>query len=402
MLNSFFIAGFPGTTRVPRNGRRVEQAETCGHQRFYAQDYVRARKLGLQVARESAQWPAIERVAGHYDFSFVRRRIHCARAQGVQLIWTLLDGGWPADLDVMRPVFVQRFAAYARAFARLLRDQEVKDPVVVPINEIGPLARAGGELAHVFPFLEERGLELRCQLVRATVAAVDAMREIIPEIRVMYVEPLSHVAPHPFHPEDSDAAESMRREQFAVFDMLSGRSWPQLGGREHHLDLLGVSHYLASQYYYAGPKHPGKMINPQAAEWRRLSDMLTEVGRRYTCPLLLAATGHDGAGRAAWLRYVCREVQHATTRGTTIEGVCVQPIVDCAAPQFEARSANGLWGAADEEGERSVDMWLAKELREQQRTFERLSRLSPTLIRSATEPDVAERARIASNRALDA
>lgn len=399
MLNSFFIAGFPGATRMPRNGRRIEQAEICGHQRFYAQDYVRAKKLGLQVARESAQWPAIERVAAHYDFSFVRRRIHCARAQGVQLIWTLLDGGWPPDLDVMRPVFVQRFAAYARAFARLLRDQEVKDPVVVPINEIGPLARAGGELAHAFPFLEERGLEMRCQLVRASVAAIDAMREIIPEIRIMHVEPMFHVAPHPFHPEDSDAAESMRREQYAVFDMLSGRTWPQLGGREHHLDVLGVSHYLAGQYYYAGPKHPGKMINPQAAEWRRLSDMLTEVGRRYACPLLLAATGHDGAGRAAWLRYVCREVQHAAARGITVKGLCVQPIVDCSAPPFEARSASGLWGAADEEGERSVDMWLAKELREQQRAFERMSSVSGM---NATEPDVAARARIASNRALDA
>ena len=200
MLNSFFIAGFPGTTRVPRNGRRVEQAETCGHQRFYAQDYVRARKLGLQVARESAQWPAIERVAGHYDFSFVRRRIHCARAQGVQLIWTLLDGGWPADLDVMRPAFVQRFAAYARAFARLLRDQEVKDPVVVPINEIGPLARAGGELAHVFPFLEERGLELRCQLLRRLVSDSS-------EVRGQVVVPIYDEMPDPA----SSSAQRWRR-----------------------------------------------------------------------------------------------------------------------------------------------------------------------------------------------
>ena len=135
MLNSFFIAGFPGTTRVPRNGRRIEQTELCGHQRFYAQDYARAKKLGLLVARESAQWSAIERIAGQYDFSFVRRRIHSARAQGVQLIWTLLDGGWPADVDIMRPMFVQRFATYARAFARLLRDQEVKNPIVVPIRD---------------------------------------------------------------------------------------------------------------------------------------------------------------------------------------------------------------------------------------------------------------------------
>lgn len=401
MLNSFFIAGFPGMTRVPRNGRRIEQAELCGHHRFYGQDYARARKLGLLVARESAQWSAAERIMGHYDFSFVRRRIHSARSQGVQLIWTLLDGGWPADLDVMRPMFVQRFAAFARAFAKLLHDQEVKDPIVVPINEIGTLARAGGEHAHLFPFLEERGLELRCQLVRAAVAAVDAMREVIPGIRIMHVEPLTHVAAHPLHPEDGDAAEAMRREQYSVFDMLSGRTWPQLGGREHHLDLLGLSHYLASQYYYAGPRHPGKMISPQAHEWRRMSDMLIEVGRRYACPLLLAATGHDGAGRAAWLRYICREVQHATTRGTQVKGVCIQPVVDCETAHLEARSASGLWGAPDGQGERSVDMWLAKELREQQRTFEHLNKQIASGA-GAADVDTAERARLASNRALDA
>lgn len=400
MLNSFFIAGFPGSTRVPRNGRRIEQAAQCGHQRFYAQDYARAKKLGLLVARESAQWPTIERIAGQYDFSFVRRRIHSARAQGVQLIWTLLDGAWPADVDIMRPMFVQRFAAYARAFARLLRDQEVKNPIVVPINEIGPLSRAGGEFAHVFPFLEERGLELRCQLVRAAVAAIDAMRDVLPGIRIMHVEPLVHVAAHPFHPEDADAAEAMRRDQYTVFDMLSGRSWPQLGGREHHLDLLGVSHYLGSQFYYAGPRHPGKMINPQAAEWRRLSDLLAELARRYACPLLLAATGHDGAGRAAWLRYVCREVQHAATRGTTIQGVCISPIVDCAAFQFETRSSSGLWGEADNEGERAVDMWLAKELREQQRNLERLHKQG--VAEAAASADGSTRTRLASDRTLGA
>lgn len=400
MFNSFFMAGFPGATRVPRNGRRVEYAERCGHQRFYAQDYARARKLGLLVARESAQWSAIERIGGQYDFSFVRRRLHSARAQGLQLIWTLLDGGWPADLDVMRPLFVQRFAAYARAFARLLRDQEVQTPVVVPINEIGPLSRAGGELAHTFPFLEERGLELRCQLVRAAIAAVDAMREVNPDIRILHIEPLTHVAADPLHPEDADAADAIRRDQYAVFDMLSGRIWPQLGGREHHLDLLGVTHYLAHQYYYAGPRYPGKTINPQASEWRRLSDMLIDVSRRYACPLLLAATGHDGAGRAAWLRYICREAQHAETRGASIRGICIQPIVDCAADRFEIRSSSGLWGAPDEDGERSVDMWLAKELREQQRVFDRLG--SDCFAMDIDMAAAAARARRASNRALDA
>ncbi|MFO7189109.1 MAG: beta-glucosidase [Pseudomonadota bacterium] len=395
MLNGFFIAGFPGRTYMPRKGRRIEQAELCGHHRFYAEDYARAKKLGLLVARETAQWAAIERVPGQYDFGFVRRRIHSARAQGIQLIWTLLDGGWPADIDVMRPMFVQRFTAYARAFARLLRDQEVKQPIVVPVNEIGPLSRAGGELGHCFPFLEERGLELRCQLVRAAISAVDAMREILPEIRIMHVEPLVHVSAHPFHPEDADAADAMRREQYAVFDMLAGRSWPQLGGREHHLDLIGVSHYLGSQYYYAGPRYPGRMIDPQAAEWRRFSDMLAELGRRYACPLVVAATGHDGAGRAAWLRYICREAQHAASHGTAVHGICIAPIVDCPKQAFELRNSHGLWGPADEQGERAVDMWLAKELREQQRTFERLQH-------ERIEPAAAGAARTRLNRAFDA
>nr|PZN00589.1 MAG: hypothetical protein DIU74_11290 [Pseudomonadota bacterium] len=64
MLNGFFIAGFPGRTYMPRKGRRIEQAELCGHHRFYAEDYARAKKLGLLVARGRHHGPGLERGPG--------------------------------------------------------------------------------------------------------------------------------------------------------------------------------------------------------------------------------------------------------------------------------------------------------------------------------------------------
>ncbi|MBZ8143035.1 hypothetical protein CLD22_24520 [Rubrivivax gelatinosus] len=74
---------------------------------------------------------------------------------------------------------------------------------------------------------------------------------------------------------------------------------PELGGHEGALDLIGLNHYHASQW---------EALTEQRLAWhlhdaRRmpLSRLLAEAWQRYRRPLVLAETGHVGAGRAAWL-----------------------------------------------------------------------------------------------------
>src|SRR5262245_46258580 len=151
--------GFDTRRYRSRRGDWVDNAALTGHDRHIALDYARTAALGVTTVREGARWPAVEPQPWQYDFGVLARRVREARARGLQIIWTLLDGGWPEDLDPMRPEFVHRFAGFARAFARFLRDEcePSQPPWIVPVEQIAARAWRGGEVAHAAPYLEERG-----------------------------------------------------------------------------------------------------------------------------------------------------------------------------------------------------------------------------------------------------
>ncbi len=87
------------------------------------------------------------------------------------MAWDLCHYGWPDHLDVFSAAFVEHFARYAAAFARLHLEETGRPPLVCPINEISYLAWAGGEVARMNPGPRGRGAELKRQLVLATLAA---------------------------------------------------------------------------------------------------------------------------------------------------------------------------------------------------------------------------------------
>ncbi len=64
-----------------------------------------------------------------------------------------------------------------------------------------------------------------------------------PLARFVHVDPIIHVAAHPDRPEDRPLAEAYRLSQFQAWDMLGGRLWPELGGQEKYLDIIGVNYY---------------------------------------------------------------------------------------------------------------------------------------------------------------
>jgi hypothetical protein len=232
-----------------------------------------------------------------------------------------------------------------------------------PINEISFFTWAV-ENDYFGPACEKGGWFKR-QLVRAAVAGVRAMREVDPDCRLVWAEPLIHVAPHDHSKAEREGAERMRVSQFEAYDMLLGQVEPELGGSPDMVDMIGLNFYPHNQWYYLGGTIP-----MGHHEYRPLADMLIEAGERFGKPLFIAETGAEGSGRPSWLHYVCSEARQAMERGCDINGVCLYPIT--AYPGWDnARHAEvGLFSAPVASGERHLFHPLAEELERQRALFE--------------------------------
>jgi hypothetical protein len=357
-FDSFFMGGFECATQVRNDGRRLDLTASTEHDRFVSQDYRLVKAHGLNTVRDGLRWHLIERRRGAYDFSSWLPMLRAARDADVQVVWDICHYGWPDFIDVWSDGFVDGMARLAEAAARLHREESDAIPFFCPINEISFLAWATAQVGYFFPAEHGRGGEMKRQLVRAAVAASQAIRAVDPRARLMWAEPLINVVDHG---EDAVAAAQATAGQFEAMDMIAGLSAPELGGRPEYLDLVGLNYYPHNQWYYEGPTIP---MGHHA--YRDLASMLVEVGTRYGRPVLLAETGAEGSGRASWLHYVCGEVARAAEMGVRMEGVCLYPIVQYPGWDNERRCETGLFGYPDIRGRRPVFDPLLLELERQE------------------------------------
>ncbi|HEU4629190.1 MAG TPA: hypothetical protein VFS08_05570, partial [Gemmatimonadaceae bacterium] len=197
---------------------------------------------------------------------------------------------------------------------------------------------------------------------RASIEAAAALRAVDPRARLVHAEPLIHIAVDPARRRDRAAAARYREAQFEAWDMLAGRSAPELGGHPDCLDVVGVNYYPRNQWV-----HRGRTLPPGDPLHRPLRRLLAEVHARYGRPIVVAETGTEDDARAAWLRHVGREVRLARRAGVPVEGICLYPILNHPGWDDDRHCHNGLWDYADAAGRRAVHGPLARELRRQQR-----------------------------------
>ena len=368
MFGSFFIGGFECATQRRADGLRLDLTRASGHDRHAAADYRLLLDHGIRGARDGLRWYLIETSPGHYDWSSFLPILKAARAAGVRVAWDLCHYGWPDDIDIWAAHFVERFASFAAAAARLIREETGEAPFLCPVNEISFWAWAGGELGHMNPSAHGRGNELKRQLVRATIAAVDAVRRDHPDARFLSAEPAIHVDGGLGSEEHRRAAESYRVSQFEACDMITGRMDPELGGRPDYLDVVGVNYYPSNQWY-----HNGSTIPLGHHAYRPFSEILVEIHERYGRPMIVAETGAEGGARAAWLHYIMSEVLTAAGTGAPIQGVCLYPIHDCPGWTNDRLCPVGLFSAPAEDGNRTVYGPLAAEIRAQQHHLAQLA-----------------------------
>jgi hypothetical protein len=290
--------------------------------------------------------------------------LRAAHRTGVQMVWDLCHYGYPDGLDIWGAEFVDRFAGFAAAAARLVREETGAPPILAPVNEISYWAWAGGDVGRFFPCTRRRGDELKRQLARAAIAATEAIRAIEPKARIVHTDPVIRIAAKPHRPHRAAAAQAYHEAQYQGWDMIAGRLAPELGGSPDHLDILGLNFYSDNQWFHRGATIPfGHHL------YRPFRRMLAEVHERYRRPLFVAETGAEGSSRAAWLAYVAGEVRAAREAGVSVEGICLYPVLDYPGWEDERHCDVGLFGLPGPDGRRPVHLEFAWELHRQQQTI---------------------------------
>jgi glycosyltransferase involved in cell wall biosynthesis len=358
LFQSFHLGGFEGSTHRLASGKRLDLTQSTGHADNAATDYRQLRDHGITAVRDSLRWHLAEPPGQPRDLAHFREMLAAATTTGTQVIWDLMHYGWPDDIDIWSPAFVTRFADFARAAARLHRDMTDTVPFWCPVNEISFFAWAGGDARYLNPFAQGRGFELKVQLARASIAAMDALRDTDPRARFVHCEPMIAIHHDPATGKPLWEAEGYHQAQFQAFELLMGRMWPQIGGHPDYLDIIGVNYYWNNQWVHGGPT-----VDIGHPLYRPLSDLLFENYARYHRPILIAETGVEGDRRAGWFDYVATETARARQRGVPAEGICLYPVVNHLGWDNDRLCENGLLGHRVENGRRDVHAPLAAALR---------------------------------------
>lgn len=318
----------------------------------------------MRAARDGLRWHLIEPCEGRYDWASLMPMLAAARAAGTQVIWDLCHYGLPSGLDIWTRSFIDRFAAFAGAAARVIASETDGPRCYTPVNEISFWSWAMGDAGWLIPGARGRSEELKLQLVRAALAATAAIRAVDPDAVIACAEPLIHVWPRTAVREHEAVASAMNERQFETLDMLLGRQAPELGGSEASVDLVGLNYYYNNQWVDQDRTvYPGDWLH------RPLHHLLAEVAARYTKPLYISETGTEGVFRPYWLRYVADEVAQAIDLGVPVKGICLYPVLSHLGWDDDRHCHNGLFDGCGPEAERHAEPRFAAELAEQVNRF---------------------------------
>ena len=342
LFDSFFVAGFESACHINRAGQRLNMLALTQHDIHVSADYELLRQFNIRTVRDGTCWPLIER-SGTFDFSSLAPFLEAAKLNDIQVIWNVFHYGYPDDLDIFSPAFIDRFERYCRALAQFIRDNTDGVLFYTPINEISFLAWAAGDVGYIHPLGVGRGNELKRQLIRAAIAGIESVWSVDSRARIVQVEPVIHVVAPRDHPDLAEKAAAQRAGQFEAWDMMIGQSEPELGGDPKYLDIMGLNYYHANQW-----EHPDIRMrwedDPRDDRWDPLHQLIAEIYQRYQRPTFIGETSHFGEGRGKWLREVFEEVKIAMMRGVPMEGITIYPILDRPDwDNLEQWHNSGLW-----------------------------------------------------------
>jgi hypothetical protein len=341
MLRSFYFAGFECAACYNMHGEWIDQIAATQHDQHVDEDYRRLREVGLYAAREAIRWPCVD-VRGHCNFSSVLPFLKASRKHGIELLWDLFHYGYPEDIDLFSDEFPKRFANYCHETARFLLSQQEAPFYFTPVNEPSFMAWAAGDQGRFAPHCFGRAGELKIALARAGIQGINAIRSVIPNARIVNVDPICRVVPPLDRPDLAAEAENYNQAGvFESWDMLCGTLLPELGGSRAHLDIVGMNYYWTNQWEWGRDEQPLGDDDPRRAPLR---DLVRQVWQRYGGDLLITETAHVNGMRPTWLEYVTDETEAMLEENLPLRGVCLYPILGMPEWHLRDQWTNlGLW-----------------------------------------------------------
>jgi dTDP-4-dehydrorhamnose reductase len=367
---------------VNRVGERwFDQVCRTGHHERQ-DDMDRLAALGVSRVRFPVLW---ERVApqglSRADWSWTDARLSRLRSLGIAPIVGLVHhGSGPAGTDLSDPGFVDGLAAFAEAVAR--RYPWVQE--LTPINEPLTTARFGALYGHWYPHARNTSAFLQALVheVRATVAAMQRIREVTPGARLVQTEDLGRVSSTP-------ALDYQRRYEAArrwlSLDLLTGRvddGHPLRQHLEQHgvtaaeldalverpcpPDVVGINYYLTSDRHLDERLELYPPCHHGGNGWQRYADVeavrvgevgiaghraiLEEAWQRYAIPVAITEV-HVGCTREEqlrWLHEAWRAAVDARAAGVDVRAVTLWSVfgaVDwhCLVTRAEDRYEPGIY-----------------------------------------------------------
>ncbi len=223
-FHSFQMGGFECATHRRSDGFRLDVIAATGHDRHARHDYQLLQQAGIRTVRDALRWHRIEVGEGVYDWSSFLPMLNASITTNTQVIWDLCHWGVPDSVDLFSEVFPQRFAAYAQAAALVIQSRTSTKPLFCPVNEISFWSWIGGDIGAFGPHQRGRGPELKRQLVRASIAAIRAIRSVVPRARFLQAEPLIHILPQT--PEEQADVDRHAGAQFEALRYALGTVAP--------------------------------------------------------------------------------------------------------------------------------------------------------------------------------
>ena len=334
-FNSFIMAGYECTYAQTEKDRWLDMLHATQHDIQCSNDYTLIKQMGITTVREGLSWRQIDLGNGVYDFSRFEPMLKIGADEGIQQIWDLNHFDYPPRLNPFSPEFIEEFAAHAQQAIKKLREHSNETLYIVPWNEISFTAWIGADMGWWAPFKKGRanGLKLKQQLVKAVIAAIEAIWQVEHNVRFIHVDPfMRRLAKEPANAKARKHVDEFNNVvRFEAWDMLAGKTYPELGGNPKYLDIIGMNYYVHNQEWVISTPKNG--ITHQMIDWNSedrvpFAEMIRSVYERYHRPILISETGSYGELRENWWKRVLDEIKEDLDAGSPICGACIYPTLD--------------------------------------------------------------------------
>ncbi len=342
------MGGFECTYAHIHHEKQLDVLAATEHDKKCREDYQRLKAEGILTVREGLAWSHIDQGQRTYDFSRFEPMMQIAAEEGVQQIWDLNHFDYPAHAEPFAPEFSRYFADYARECIKVIRRYQSGTIYIVPINEISFWAHMGAMIGVWNPYKLTQGYGFKQTLVKASIAAMEAIWAEDKDVRFIQVDPLFYrKAKDPPSTVMQAIEDAFREIKFQAFDMLSGRLNPELGGHPKYLDLIGGNYYPYNQEWITGDdwldENCHETIPYQSRQRISFADIIQEAFDRYERPIILTELGAWGDLRVPWWRRTLREIDEAINRGLPVAGVCAYPVIDRPDWDKNHLTQSGFW-----------------------------------------------------------